>query len=67
MKEYALLNYDKRTGADMVADLFIPYQFWYTHSLGNWALRTLDRPSLASAYFRLRKAQEIMAKSQGTK
>ena len=45
MTNFALLDYDRRTGLDNMLDVGIPYQFFYTHTLMNSAFRVLDRPA----------------------
>jgi len=51
--DQALLNYNRQTQADAMANLIMPYQFWYTRSMLNWALRAIDKPSIFANYFRL--------------
>jgi hypothetical protein len=53
-RDEALLNYNRRYGFDKFLDVVFPYQFWYTRTMMNWALRALDRPAWLSNYARLR-------------
>jgi hypothetical protein len=57
-RDMALLNYRRRTGFDNLAGMVFPYQFWYTRSMLNWALRALDRPAMLSNYVRLKEFQQ---------
>lgn len=56
-RDEALLNYNRRYGFDKLLDVIFPYQFWYTRTMMNWALRALDRPAWLSNYARLRMVQ----------
>jgi hypothetical protein len=58
LRDQALLNYSKRRGFDQILSLIYPYQFWYTHSMFNWAKRFFDMPSWFANYGRLRNFQE---------
>lgn len=58
MRDSALLNYSKQTGFDKIFSIFYPYQFWYTHSMINWAMRMVEKPGLYSMYYRYRQMQE---------
>lgn len=57
-RDFALLNYNRRYGFDKWLDVGVPYQFFYTRSLINWAIRGLDRPTWFSNYARLRMLQQ---------
>ncbi len=52
-RDMALLNYTRRFGFDNLLGAVMPYQFWYTRSMLNWALRALSRPSIFANYARL--------------
>ena len=52
-RDFALLNYSRRTGADNMLGSLLPYSFWYTHSALNWAARALSRPGIISNYLKL--------------
>ncbi|MFA5937689.1 MAG: hypothetical protein WC822_07485, partial [Candidatus Paceibacterota bacterium] len=60
--EMAILDYDKRYGIDNIANMFIPYQFWYTRSGLNWALSAIDRPYWITNWYRMREMQEKYAR-----
>lgn len=62
MKNYTMLDYTDRTGWDDAYSMLFPYQFWYTHSFRNWAMRTLDNTSMFSSFYRLRDAQKRMGR-----
>lgn len=57
-RDMALLNYTKRYGFDNFLTAIMPYQFWYTRSVANWAARFIDKPSIIANYGRLRAMQE---------
>lgn len=52
-RDMALLNYNRRTHFDNFLGVIFPYQFWYTRTALNWALRTLARPGILADYLRL--------------
>ncbi len=58
----AMLDYDRRYGLDNIANLFIPYQFWYTRSALNWMLTAIDRPAWFVQWHRIREMQEELAR-----
>ena len=62
MKDYTMLDYTDRTGWDEAYSMAYPYQFWYTHSFRNWAMRTLDNTSMFASFYKLRDAQKKMGK-----
>ena len=53
-RDFALLNYNDRSRFDNTLTMFMPYHFWYTHSMMNWAIRALDRPGLMATYAKLK-------------
>lgn len=58
-RDAALLNYSRRYGFDNVLGSAMPYEFWYTRSMLQWALRALGRPAILANYARIRNfAQE---------
>jgi hypothetical protein len=58
-RDAALLNYSRRYGFDNVLGSAMPYEFWYTRSMLQWALRALTRPAILANYARVRNfAQE---------
>lgn len=56
-RDMALLNYNKRYGIDNILNLIFPYQFWYTRTMMNWALRSMQKPQWLAMYARLRDYQ----------
>jgi len=40
-----LLDYRRRTNMDDIFNIGVPYHFWWTHSLVEWALRSMDKPA----------------------
>jgi hypothetical protein len=61
-RDAALLDYTKRTGFDNLLGAIFPYSFWYTHSMVNWAIRALERPSTLINYMRIRNLQNRQQK-----
>ncbi len=61
MRDLSLLNYTRRYGADMVGDLAMPYQFWATRTIANWAMRLIDNPQWFAMAALYREAQRKMA------
>lgn len=59
-RDFALLNYSKRYEWDNVLGTIFPYEFWYTRSAMNWALRALERPAIFANYARTREAVRRM-------
>lgn len=57
-RDFAMLNYNKRTGVDQMLDVAFPYQFFYTRSMMTWAMRAVDKPAMLANYARLRKQQD---------
>lgn len=64
-RDFALLNYSKRYEWDNVLGAVFPYQFWYTRSAMNWALRALDKPSVFVHYARVRNALNKINEKEG--
>ena len=62
-RDFVMLNYTKKTNFDNTLSFVFPYQFWYTNTMRNWALRMVDRPAIFNQYFRYRQAQENMERS----
>lgn len=52
-RDFALLPYEQRYGFDTGLMAAMPYEFWYTRSMVNWALRFIDKPYILSNYFKL--------------
>lgn len=57
-KDQAMLNYDRRYGFDSWLTMMMPYQFWYTRSMYNWANRMIDTPGIYSMYARIKELEE---------
>lgn len=57
-RDSALLNYNARYGIDNLAQMVFPYEFWFTRSAIQWAMRALDRPSIMANYARIRTLQD---------
>lgn len=55
MRDWALLNYNKKYGFDKALEGLVPYQFWATRTGMNSALRIFDRPAWFANYFRLQR------------
>jgi len=64
-RDAALLNYSRRYGADNLAGAIFPYQFWYTRSIINWAVRAIDKPGWFANYARMREAQRNINQAPG--
>ena len=64
-RDFALLNYTRRTGLDTMMTAVMPYQFWYSRSMLNWAKRALDRPGYIATWGRLHAAQQQNERKQG--
>lgn len=62
MRDLTMLNYQQKTNLDEALNLYAPYQFWYTHTMRNWLLRTVDKASWYNMYFRWREMQEKLDK-----
>ncbi len=60
LRDAALLNYTRRYGIDNYLNLIYPYQFWYTRTMMNWAMRMIDRPAWFAMYARMRRVQREM-------
>jgi len=56
-RDFAMLNYNRRYGFDRTLEPFVPYEFFYTHSMLPWAMRAIDKPSWFANYARLRNQQ----------
>ena len=61
----ALLDYSKKTGIDNTILGIFPYQFWYTRTAINWALRVLNKPSIAANYYRLLRMSQRKEEKDG--
>ena len=50
MRDASLLNYSRTYNFDNWLATLLPFHFWYTHSIGRWALHSLDRPWILANY-----------------
>ena len=50
----ALLNYNRRLNYNTWLGTLMPYEFWFTRSMANWALHSLDRPAMLTTYLRMK-------------
>lgn len=64
-RDFALLNYQRRTGFDTMLTAIMPYQFWYSRSMMNWARRAIERPGYLATWGRLHAAQQQNERKQG--
>jgi hypothetical protein len=56
-RDAALLNYTRRYGFDNVLAGIMPYEFWTTRSMLNWAWKAFDRPVWFANYARVKEFQ----------
>ncbi len=57
-RDAALLNYNRKMNYDTWLGTFMPFEFWMTHSLGQWAIQSMNRPAMLTFYLRLREMQD---------
>jgi len=60
-RDSALLNYNRKMNYDTWLGTFMPYEFWMTHSMAQWAIQSINRPAALSFYMRLRELQNRIA------
>ena len=65
LRDQAMLNYSKLRGFDTIGNVFFPYQYFYTRSMFEWALRGIDRPKWFANYARLRNYQRNLVNVAG--
>ena len=65
LRDFSLLNYQKRYGFDTFLTAIMPYQFWYTRSMANWAMRSIDKPGYLATWGRLHAAQKKNDRREG--
>ena len=58
-RDAAMLNYSRRRGIGKLMDVYSPYRFWTTESMGQWAQRAVDNPAWLSTYARLKQAGQM--------
>src|SRR5574340_524255 len=61
----ALLDYTRRTGWDETVGAILPYQFWFTRSALQWALRVLNKPSILANLYRYKRMSERHTEGDG--
>ncbi len=64
-RDAALLNYNRRYGFDNYLTAIFPYQFWYTRTAIQWALRFIDKPAWLAQYARIRNFQRNTIQTPG--
>ncbi|RKX65879.1 MAG: hypothetical protein DRP42_04130, partial [Tenericutes bacterium] len=57
-RDAALLNYNRKMNYDTWLGTFMPFEFWTTHSMGQWAIQSINRPAALSLYMRYQQMQE---------
>lgn len=63
-RDSALLNYSRRTNFDTAVATVFPFAFWTTHSVGKWAVESIDRPAMLTSYLRIKKMLETAGAPQ---
>jgi hypothetical protein len=64
-RDMTLLDYTQTTKLDKTLQLLMPYEFWYSRSALNWALRALERPSIVANYLRMKNIAQSRDDRQG--
>jgi hypothetical protein len=59
-RDFVLHNYNDRRLHDSLLSYFFMFNFWPTRTITNWGRRVANNPALATAYYRLMKAQQAM-------
>ena len=54
-RDAALLNYRRRYHFDNTLGLAMPYEFWMSHSMINWAVHSIDNASYMTTALRLKE------------
>jgi len=57
-RDAALLNYNRKMNYDTWLGTFMPFEFWTTHSMGQWAIQSINRPAALSLYMRYQQMQD---------
>jgi len=60
-RDSALLNYNRKMNYDTWLGTFMPYEFWMTHTMKEWAVQSLNRPAVLAFYNRIRTMQDRIA------
>ena len=64
-RDSALLNYNRRFNYNTFLGNFFPYEFWFTQSIFKWAIHTIDRPAMASTFFKMQKFLHTAFRPEG--
>lgn len=64
-RDSALLNYNRRFNYNTFLANFFPYEFWFTQSIFKWAIHTIDRPAMASTFFKMQKFLHTAFRPEG--
>lgn len=54
-RDSSLLNYSRRYNYNAWLGHVLPYEFWVTQSMFNWAVHSIDRPAMLSTYLKVKK------------
>ena len=65
-RDSALLNYNRKMNYDTWLGTFMPYEFWMTHTIGQWALHSFNNPAVASFFYRTKQMQDRLALEDAT-
>jgi len=63
--DFAMLNYNRRYGMDMMTSAVLPYIFWITRSAPNWFMRLLDHPQYFMWWARIRSMIGMNEEAEG--
>lgn len=64
-RDAALLNYGRRYEFDNWLGTVMPYEFYYTRAMRNWARRALTKPAIFANYARLRQFGQRSIEKEG--
>lgn len=53
-----MIDYARKRGIDQFAEMFFPFQFWYTRSLAMWMKRMVSKPSVMAMAYRYQQLRE---------
>lgn len=57
-RDFALINYGRKTTLDLAAAYVMPFQYWYSRTYPNWLKRLASAPGIVAAYAKYRDAIE---------
>lgn len=57
-RDFALINYGRKTTLDLAAAYVMPFQYWYSRTYPNWLKRLATAPGTVAAYAKYRDAIE---------